>query len=263
MFESSQGHNFIIKADLSTTKSRKVALVTGGARRLGKEIALSLANYGFDIIINYFNTPEALVRKLIETLRKSGVEAKAIKADISDVNQIKKLFSEVKSQFEKLDVLINNAAIFGQIDFYDIKESDFDRFINTNLKSVLFCSQEAVKLMKSNSKPSHIINIASLGAILNWKSAIPYSLAKAGVIKLTELLALRLAPEILVNCIVPGTIEMKEKNEVKLNIKDLKNYPMKRFVNAIDITTLIEYLITKNNYVTGQTFVVDGGRSLI
>lgn len=243
-------------------KRNKVALVTGGARRLGKEITLSLANCGFDVIINYFSTSERQVQNLINAVRKIGVKALAIKADISDVNEIKKLFKEVKRQSGRLDILVNNAAIFGQIDFFDIEESDFDKFINTNLKSVLFCSQEAARLMKDGSGCRHIINIASLGAVLNWRRAIPYSLAKNGVIKLTELLALRLAPEILVNCIVPGTIKMKEKNEVSLNIQDLKNYPMQRFVNAIDITSLIEFLVSVNNYITGQTFIVDGGRSL-
>ncbi|MGC8858230.1 MAG: SDR family NAD(P)-dependent oxidoreductase [Ignavibacteria bacterium] len=247
---------------LSITKGKKIALVTGGARRLGKEITLSLANCGFDVIINYFHTPEKQVKNLIEIVRKRGVKATAIRADISNVNEIKKLFVKVKRQFEKLDILVNNAAIFGQIDFFDIKESDFDKFVNTNLKSVLFCSQQAARLMKCGPGCSHIINIASLGAILNWKSAIPYSLAKAGVVKLTELLALRLAPGVLVNCIVPGTIKMKEKNKVSLNVQDLKNYPMQKFVNTHDITSLIEFLVTANNYITGQTFIVDGGRSL-
>jgi NAD(P)-dependent dehydrogenase (short-subunit alcohol dehydrogenase family) len=247
---------------LPVVKNRKVGLITGGARRLGREITLSLANCGFDVIINYFHTPEKQVKNLIETIQKIGVKATAICSDISNVREVRRLFTEVKRRFGRLDVLINNAAIFGQKDFFDIKESDFDKFINTNLKSIFFCSQEATRLMKNNSGRSHIINIASLGAILNWKSAIPYSLAKAGVVKLTELLALRLAPDILVNCIAPGTIEMKEKNEVGLNVQDLKNYPMGRFVYTQDITSLIEYLVTKNDYITGQTFIVDGGRSL-
>jgi NAD(P)-dependent dehydrogenase (short-subunit alcohol dehydrogenase family) len=241
----------------------KVALITGSAKRLGKAVARAVAVGGYDIILHYHTSPTSEVNKIKNEFEKYGVEVFSVKADLSNVKEIKRLFKIVKEKFGRLDLLINSAAIFRKVDFFEIDEKVFDEFINTNLKSVLFCSIEAAKIMnKSKEKNLQIINIASLGGMLNWVDHIPYSVAKAGVIKLTQLMAKRLAPKILVNAIAPGTILIENDANKNVVMKEKEKYPMKGFGREEDITSLIKFLITENKFITGHTFIVDGGRSL-
>jgi 3-oxoacyl-[acyl-carrier protein] reductase len=241
----------------------KVAMVTGSARRLGRDIALRLADLGFDMVVNYHSSDENAVKNIVDEITSKGVKALAVKADLRKIDSIKDTFAEIKKTYGCLDVLVNNSAIFGHVDFFDITEDIFYDFIDTNLKSTLFCSIEAAKLMKDNpEKPCSIINISSLGGIQNWQGFIPYSLAKTGVIKLTKLMAKRLAPDILVNSIAPGTIWIDDDENKTANRDEEKLYPMKRFGKSEDINGLIEFLSINNKYITGNIFIVDGGRSL-
>jgi NAD(P)-dependent dehydrogenase (short-subunit alcohol dehydrogenase family) len=182
---------------------------------------------------------------------------------LSRAGEVKKLFSSIRKKFGRLDLLVNNAAIFRKVDFFDIDEKIFDEFINTNLKSVLLCSIEAAKIMnKSKEKNLQIVNIASLGGILNWVDHIPYSVAKAGVIKLTQLMAKRLAPKILVNAIAPGTILIENDANKTVVMKEKEKYPVKHFGKSSDIISVINFLVKENSFITGHTFIVDGGRVL-
>ena len=247
---------------MSVSKN-KVALVTGSAKRLGREIASALASNGFNIVLHYNSSPRSSVVKLVNDFKKQGIIALPVKADLSKVAEIKKLFAKIKSVFGRLDLLVNNSAIFKKLDFFDIDEKSFDSFINTNLKNALFCSIEAAKLMKlSKEKNKQIINIASLGGILNWVDYIPYSVAKAGLIKLTQLTAKRLAPGILVNAIAPGTILIENDANKNVVLKEKEKYPLKKFGVAKDITSVINFLANENNFITGHTFIIDGGRVL-
>jgi NAD(P)-dependent dehydrogenase (short-subunit alcohol dehydrogenase family) len=114
----------------------------------------------------------------------------------------------------------------------------------------------------SGDKPCSIINISSLGGIQNWTGFVPYSVSKAGVIKLTKLLAKRLAPDVLVNSVAPGTVWIEGDENINVDKEEEKNYPMKRFGNENDINGIIEYLVLKNKWMTGQVLAVDGGKSL-
>jgi len=245
-------------------KSRnKVALVTGGARRLGKDIALSLAKSGFDIIISYNESNKSTVEETLSDLRHTGVYVNAVKCDLTKIQEIQKLFRAVRIKYKKLDLLVNNAAIFSRTDFPETSEKVFDKFIDTNLKSVFFCCQEAASIMlKSDVSLSRIVNISSLGGIENWTGYIPYSISKTGVIKLTKQLAKKLAPKILVNSIAPGTIIIDNDVNENVNPEEVLKYPMQRFANSKDITSLISFLAVENTYITGQTIIVDGGKSL-
>lgn len=241
----------------------KVALVTGGARRLGKDISIALGESGFDIVLCYYESSKTILEETISIISATGVNVTAIKCDVSNVSQIKKMFHAVFLKYKKLDLLVNNAAIFKHTDFLETTEKVYDKFLNTNLKSIFFCSQEAAKIMlKSGENINKIINIASLGAIQNWTGYIPYSVSKAGVVKLTQQLAKRLAPNILVNSICPGTVIIEKDNNDNVNSEEEKKYPMKRFAKSSDITSLICYLAETNNYITGQNFIIDGGKSL-
>jgi NAD(P)-dependent dehydrogenase (short-subunit alcohol dehydrogenase family) len=243
--------------------SNKVAVVTGGARRLGRDISLELGRSGFDVIIVYNRSNKIILKDTIFKVSETGVKVTAIKCDISKVSEIKILFRKVYEKYKKLDLLVNSASVFEHSDFFDIDEKFFDKFIDTNLKSVFFCSQEASKIMmKTKNSGGKIINIASLGGIENWTGYIPYSLSRVGVIKLTQLLGKRLAPQILVNAIAPGTILIENDANETVDFNEEKKYPLERFAKSNDITSLINYLAVNNNYITGQTFIVDGGRSL-
>lgn len=243
--------------------NNRVALVTGGARRLGRDISVSLAECGYDIVFTYHESGKSILEETITLISKKGVNATAIKCDVTKVIEIQKLFRSVYVKYKKLDVLVNNAAIFSKTDFLETTEKTFDKFIDTNLKSVFFCCQEASRIMlKSEESHSCIINIASLGGIENWTGYIPYSLAKTGVIKLTQLLAKRLAPKIFVNAIAPGTVIIENDDNPNVNPEELEKYPMKRFAKSNDIISVIKYLAVENKYITGQTIVVDGGRSI-
>ncbi len=241
----------------------KVALISGSAKRLGKAIAMTVVGEGFNIILHYNTSTKSEIANIKNEFEKYEVEVFPVKADLSKVKEIKNLFETVKKKFGRLDLLINNAAIFRKVDFFKIDEKVFDEFVNTNLKSVFFCSVEAAKIMNmSKDKNLQIINIASLGGLLNWVDHIPYSVAKAGVIKLTQLMAKRLAPKILVNSISPGTIWIDNDENKNVIVKEKEKYPMKKFGNANDITSLIKYLINENKFITGHNFIVDGGRSI-
>jgi NAD(P)-dependent dehydrogenase (short-subunit alcohol dehydrogenase family) len=241
----------------------RVAIVTGSVRRLGRDIALRLAELNFDVVLNYFNSGDEDAKMTAEEIRAKGVDVLCIKADLQKVSEIRRMFAETEKKFGRLDVLVNNAAIFERMDFFDVTEEKFDEFISMNLKNAFFCSQEAAKIMlKNGEKPCSIINIASLGAIENWQTVMPYSLAKAGIVKLTKLLAKRLAPDILVNAVAPGTVWIEgDENRTAAN-EDAEKYPMKRFGKSDDINSMIEYLTNKNKWTTGNVFVVDGGISL-
>lgn len=247
---------------MSVSKN-KVALITGSGKRLGKDIALSLAGNGYNIVLHYNSSIKPEVSKLRKQIEGIGVEVYPFKADLSKAGEVKNLFNAVRKRFGRLDLLVNNAAVFRKVDFFKIDEKIFDEFINTNLKNVLLCSIEAAKIMnKSKEKNLQIINIASLGGILNWADHIPYSIAKAGVIKLTKLMAKRLAPEILVNAIAPGTILIENDKNKTVVMKEKEKYPVKHFGKSSDITSLINFLSKENDFITGHTFIVDGGRSL-
>jgi len=245
-------------------KKKGTALITGGAKRLGKDISVSLAANGFDLFINYYSSTSEDLRILESELEKFNISYDFYKADIANSSEVEAMFQIFSKRYECLDVLINNAAIFRYIDFFEISENDFNEFMGINLKGPLFCSKEAAKIMKkrNDDKYPQIVNIASLGGLLNWTGYIPYGISKAGVIKLTELLALRLAPDILVNAIAPGTIYIENDENKTVNLSEMEKYPLKKFGKAEDINSLINFLVNENKFITGHTFVVDGGRSL-
>src|SRR3972149_6971780 len=183
----------------------QVALVTGGAKRLGRSISLGLAGAGARVAVNY-NTSEKEAADLVKETQRQGSEAAALQADVSRPAEVKRLAAAAEKQLGGVDILVNNAGIFARFKWDEITEADWDRFLNTNLKSQFFCAQAVAPGMKRKGR-GRIVNIASLGGLLAWPAFIPYGVSKAGVIHLTRLLARALAPEIQVNAVAPGTIQ--------------------------------------------------------
>jgi pteridine reductase len=236
---------------------RPVALVTGGARRLGKQIALALAGAGYDVIISY-NSSAAGARTVLGELRRHSAAAKAIKADLAQVAEIRRLFKTVGRSFKELDLLVNNAGVFSTVRFDRLTETEWDRVHALNVKAAAFCSQEAVKLMRRGGA---IINIASLGGIQAWAGHPAYSASKAGLLMLTRVLAKALAPGIRVNAIAPGVIDMPGERGGARPEFTPDRIPLKKYGSARDITSAVIFLARDARYVTGQVIVVDGGRA--
>ncbi|HNE84941.1 MAG TPA: SDR family oxidoreductase, partial [bacterium] len=237
-----------------------VALITGSGKRLGRKMALALAEAGYDIIINYHQSAND-ARKLEKLIRQIGRQTAVIKADVRRSDHVKKMFKEAIKKFGKIDVLINNAAIFPKkTELPNIPESIWDDVIDSNLKSSFLCAQEAAKYML-RQKSGKIINIASLGAFLSWKNYIPYNVSKAGVVMLTRSLAKALAPDITVNAVAPGTIIVPEEEVLSEHLPTMDRIPMKKYGKPADITAAVLFLL-QNEYITGQIVGVDGGATI-
>ena len=180
----------------------QVALVTGAAKRIGRSIALRLAAEGADIGVNY-ETSTAEAESVVREIQSSGRRAVAMQADVSNQAEVHQLLATVEKAFSRLDILINNAGMFFGAKFEELTEQQWDRIMNTNLKSQFLCSQAAAPIMKRQGL-GRIINLSSLGGLLPWPLYTHYCVSKAGCIMLTRCLARALGPEILVNSVAPG-----------------------------------------------------------
>jgi NAD(P)-dependent dehydrogenase (short-subunit alcohol dehydrogenase family) len=236
----------------------KYAVITGGVRRLGRHISYYLADEGFNLVIIYNSSLKKELEKTIEYLETKRIKYRFYKCDLRNLKVVKKTFARIKKELERIDLLVNNSGIIRKIDLEEITPKVFDDTINVNLRSMLFTSQYCLPLLMKSKNPQ-IINFASLGGLLNWANYIPYGISKAGVIKLTQLLAKRLAPEIRVNAIAPGTIIIKGEEAGTPAKTPMKKIPLKKYGSPSDIISAIHYLIN-SPYVTGQIITVDGGR---
>ena len=241
-------------------KSFPVALVTGAGRRLGRQIALALGQNGFNVVVN-FNSSRKEAQSVVNSIRGYGRSAIAVKADVSKRNQVMAMMKKVISSFGRIDLLVNNAAIFIDGDLKTTSERSWDKTLDINLKGPFLCAQAAAQHMLKQ-KGGRIINIASLGGIQAWKHHLPYSVSKAGVIMLTRIMAKDLAPTIMVNAIAPGTVIIEGEEDVSIKHIPIKNIPLQRYGNPDDITNVVIFLATKASYITGQIITVDGGRGI-
>jgi pteridine reductase len=242
----------------------QVALVTGGAKRVGRSIALRLASEGADVVVNYLQS-KTEAEELVQEIRAAndnqehqGRRAIAVEGDVGQRADVQKLFLAVESEFGRLDILVNNAGIFFPAKFEDLTEEQWDRIMNANLKSQFLCAQTAAPIMKRQGR-GRIINLSSLGGLLAWPLYTHYCVSKAGTIMLTRCLARALAPEILVNSVAPGTIQFPGELPDE---EYIRRVPLHRTGTGDDIADAVAYLAT-TDFVTGQTIVVDGGRSLL
>ncbi len=236
-----------------------VALVTGGARRLGRYIALRLAKEGFRIALTYNLTSP---KKVLKEIELSGVDSFAVRMNVRHTNKISSAVSSIVDRFGRIDVLVNNAGLFFDARWDEFDEETWDALLQTNLKGPTFLMQAVSRVMLRQGN-GRIINIASLGGLQPWSRHIPYSISKAGLIMSTRCFARALAPTIKVNAIAPGSIIMKGEEDRSVKHIAKKKIPLQRYGTPDDITDLVAFLATKGNYITGQIIAVDGGRSLV
>jgi 3-oxoacyl-[acyl-carrier protein] reductase len=239
----------------------KVALVTGASRGIGRAIALHLAEFGADVVVNYAGSENAAA-EVVAQIEALGRKAVKCRADVSSMQEADDLVKKTIDVFGKIDILVNNAGITRDNLIMRMKEEEFDQVISTNLKGVFNCIKAVTRpMMKQRS--GRIINISSVVGVLGNPGQANYVAAKAGVIGLTKATARELASRgITVNAVAPGFIEtdMTDKLTDELRENMLKSIPLERLGQPEEIAKVVRFLCTDDSsYMTGQTLHVDGG----
>jgi len=241
------------------TLKNKVAIVTGAGRGIGRGISLALAEEGCSVVVSDINQDDCL--HVADEIKAMNMESMAIKCDVSQKQEVDKMIAETVKKFGKLDILVNNAGIYPYASFMEMKEEDWDKIINVNLKSVFLCSQAATKRMEQGGK---IVNISSIAAFVGFPELTHYCASKGGINAMIRAMALELAPKkINVNAVAPGAIETPGAShglteEVKK--QTIAGIPWGRMGKPEDIAAAVAFLASdKADYITGQTIIVDGG----
>lgn len=239
----------------------KVAVVTGASNGIGREIALTLAQRGASVIINYRSSAEK-AEKLKEELLSMNLQAETFRADVSDFSEAQSLIDFAIQKFGRLDILVNNAGITADNLVLRMTEEDFDRVINVNLKGTWNCSKHAARYM-TKQRSGKIINISSVVGIVGNPGQSNYAAAKAGIIGLTKALAKELAKRnVTVNAVAPGFIktDMTQSLNPEWISEIEKNIPLGRLGKTKDIAKVVAFLCGEEaDYITGQVINVDGG----
>ena len=236
---------------------KKVALVTGASRGIGKACAIELAKAGYDVAVSYAGNEEA-ANKTVAELKDLGVNAKAYKFDVSDKEACAKAVEEVLADFGKLDVLVNNAGITRDGLFMRMSAENWEAVINTNLCSAFYMTSPAIKTM-IKQRSGCIINMSSIVGVMGNAGQANYSAAKAGLIGFTKSLAKELGSRnIRVNAIAPGFIQTDMTKDLDTS-KFTDFIPLKRLGEPEDIAKAVKFLAADADYVTGQVLEVDGG----
>jgi pteridine reductase len=243
----------------------RVALVTGGAHRVGRSIALALAREGAHVAITYHASADQAQQTVAE-IKAGGVGALAVQCDQSDSTQVVAVFDAIQARWDRLDILVNSAAIMRQKPFLDITPQDWDATIGINLTGPFLFSQHAGRMMLARSSTANeasgvVVNIADEAGLTPWSRYVHHSISKAGVIMLTRAAALALAPKVRVNAIVPGPV-LKPEGWTDERWETLRpSTPLDRLGSPQDVIEAMLYLV-RAEFVTGDVLVVDGGRML-
>ena len=238
----------------------RVVFITGSAIRLGKVTAMLLASRGARVVIHYrSNAREAEATAAV--IAESGNRPLILQGDVASADDWKRMRDKIVDVHGRIDVLINNAAIFYKTPFLESTEAQWDDFMNVNLKSVYLGCRTIAEVMISQGE-GKIVNIADIAADRVWPSYIPYCVSKAGVIALTKGLARALAPHVTVNAVNPGTVLLPEEYDAKAGQILADKTLLKRLGKAEDIANTIAFLLEGSDFITGAEINVDGGRSI-
>jgi NAD(P)-dependent dehydrogenase (short-subunit alcohol dehydrogenase family) len=238
----------------------RVVLVTGAGVRLGRTIVLELAAAGAAVAVHYGSSRNE-ASGAVAAIRADGGDAEAFRLDLSETAALPGLVEQVLRRFGRLDVLVNNAAIFPHTPFDTVSEADWDRVMAVNLKAPFFLAQAAARPMRAQGA-GKIINLADISAERPWSGYLPYCISKAGIVTLTRGLARALAPSIQVNAVAPGAILFPEHTSADEKERLLRSVPLGREGDPQDIARTVRFLIEGSDYITGVVLPVDGGRAV-
>jgi NAD(P)-dependent dehydrogenase (short-subunit alcohol dehydrogenase family) len=238
----------------------KVALVTGAAKRVGRSIALALAERGAELVVHY-RTSEREAQEVLALAKKLGGKPVAVCADLSKSAEVGAMVESAMRAFGRIDILVNSAAVFDRTPFPTLTEADWDRFLAVNLKApFLLCRQVGETMCRQGH--GKIVNLADIAGVKVWADFLPYSVSKAGLLALTTGLAKALAPAVQVNAIAPGTVLLPEDTAPEEVARAVERVPLRRLGSPEDIARAAVYLI-ESEFVTGEVLTVDGGQRLL
>src|SRR5262247_2501551 len=242
----------------------KIALVTGSSQGIGRAIAVRFAQEGADVVINYNRTAAGAEEALAE-VEATGRRGLIVKADLGNVEDIRRLINQGVKHFGRLDILVNNAGLETHAPFWEVSEEDYDKVLNVNLKGVFFATQEFVRHLRATERRGRVVNISSVHEELPFPNFAAYCVSKGGMRMMTRNLAVELGPlGIGINNIAPGAIETPINTALLNNPQKLSSLlgqiPLNRLGQPDDVASLAVFLASDDaDYVTGSTYYVDGG----
>lgn len=245
----------------------KTALITGAARRLGRASALALAQAGADVAITFRNSARDAQGTVVD-LAGTGVRAFAVRCDVTDEASVRGMMNDVGRELGRIDILVNNAANYETAEFEKLTVRQWDAIFASNTRGPFLVSREALKWMRrsrgknSPAVEAKIINMGSLGGLRPWATHAHYCSSKAALHMLTKVMAKALAPEIAVNAVAPGMIDLGEKAAESFMRRMAKQTPMLRNGRADEIAAAVLFFATAPQFITGQILAVDGGLGL-
>jgi len=245
----------------------KTALITGAARRLGRASALALAEAGADVAITFKESARE-ARETVVDISGFGVRAFAFRCDVTDEASVRALMKEVGRELGRIDILVNNAARYETAEFEKLTLRQWDAIFASNTRGPFLVSREALKWMRRRPARSKtaieakIINMGSLGGLRPWSTHAHYCSSKAALHMLTKVMAKALAPEIAVNAVAPGMIDLGEKAAAAFMRRMAKQTPMQRNGRGDEIAQAVLFFATAPQFITGQILAVDGGLGL-
>jgi NAD(P)-dependent dehydrogenase (short-subunit alcohol dehydrogenase family) len=235
----------------------KTALVTGAAKRIGRAIALRLAESGANVAITYRGSQEE-AEETVRQLARLDVDAIAIRSDLNDPESIRQTVAAVMEEFGRLDILVNNAGVFESAALESITVEQWDTMFATNTRAPFLVAQAAFTHLRDAG--GRIINIGSLGGVHPWATHGHYCTSKAALHMLSQTMAKAWAPQISVNCVAPGMIVQGEVGEAYVHFA--QRTPMRRNGTAEDVAEAVMFFATGPHFITGQMLAVDGGLGL-
>ena len=239
--------------------SGKAVLITGGAKRLGRAIALRLAEAGADVAITFRNSAREAQHTVID-VSSFGGRAVALRCDVTDEKSVKSAIKETARELGGIDILVNNAANYETAEFSKLTLKQWDAIFASNTRGPFLVSREALKYLRE--RKGKIVNLGSLGGLRPWADHAHYCSSKAAVHMLTKVMAKALAPEIAVNCVAPGMIDLGEKAAEGFMKKMAGQTPMRRNGKGEEIAAAVLFFATAPHFITGQILAVDGGLGL-
>src|SRR3954451_6287504 len=245
----------------------KTALITGAAKRLGRASALALARAGADVAITFLSSARE-ARETVVDLSSLGVRAFALRCDVTDEASVRAMMKEAGRELGRIDILVNNAANYETADFEKLTVGQWDAIFASNTRGPFLVSREALKWMRRKRGKglekidARIIHMGSLGGLMPWPTHAHYCSSKAALHMLTKVMAKALAPEIAVNAVAPGMIDLGEKSAAAFMRRMAKQTPMLRNGRGEEVAAAVLFFATAPQFITGQILTVDGGLGL-